>query len=784
MALRSSVLTSSPNSVLHRERSASPGRPGRFVVRLLGGGTRAGFVLLLLLSMDCWRDYFMPPAKVRLPAYQVEGLYSEGLCVISERQELRRGYMDMEGHVVIPPRYFAAGRFSGGMAAVQETPWDSYGYIDRQGTVVIAPRFDEALAFVGELAPVRVGGRWGFIDRQGWEVVPPRFDMAFAFADGRAQVVVEGFAGFIDETGKVVVEPKYFRAEDYHEELAMVCDGRHCGFIDRDGRPAVPLIYDDAGSFAEGLAPVRQGASWGYINREGRMVVPPTFDRAAPFSEGLARVARIKDWSYDRKFGGYSGRKEFFGFINHEGREVIKTVILGTESFAEGRTRVTVPALGFTTDATDARLIDSKGAFLPGRFQTASAFREGRAVVTMYSGTTIRSYVIDRQGRPIIEMSGSYPGITDESARQNANVRYGYIDPAGRTVLEHAWIAAQPFSEGLAFVESAFKNHHRTRGYIDKTGRLTFALADTMGMPLPFTDGLALVSTSRTGPSRYGYMDRTGRMRIEFKYANAAPFHDGLAAVKLSDGLSAYDWGYIDTNGTIIIAPRFDQAGSFARGLAYVEAVTKRDGLSYTSPAVINRHGDVVVDKPFIIEWSRAFFGVPSLEQFRDRQQMVFDDLLIPRQEGPTRGYMDVANRLVISGARFQTLGVFREGRAAVSIGGRFGYIDTAGKVVIEPQFATGGPFHEGYAMVRDDAGRTGYVRLDGTWAIEPLWLQEAYPFSAGRARVRLNGQYGFLDRTGRFAIPPRYLRADDFHEGLAATALAAPPRLPAESGD
>jgi hypothetical protein len=117
-------------------------------------------------------------------------------------------------------------------------------------------------------------------------------------------------------------------------------------------------------------------------------------------------------------------------------------------------------------------------------------------------------------------------------------------------------------------------------------------------------------------------------------------------------------------------------------------------------------------------------------------------------------------------------MGVFREGRAPVSIGGRYGYIDNSGSVVVEPRFAAAGPFHEGFAAVRDEAGRTGYIRPDGTWAIEPLWFEEAHPFAAGRARVRLNGHYGFLDATGLFAIPPRYLRADDFHEGLAATAL------------
>ena len=235
----------------------------------------------------------------------------------------------------------------------------------------------------------------------------------------------------------------------------------------------------------------------------------------------------------------------------------------------------------------------------------------------------------------------------------SGSVRYGYIDPAGRTVLKHVWITAQPFSEGLAFVESPFENRRHTRGYVDATGKLVLAVPDQICMALPFTDGLAMVAKCQDGPSRYGYMDRTGQMRIGFKYANAAPFRDGLAAVKFSDGLSAYDWGYIDTNGTVVIAPRFKDAGSFAKGVAYVEAVTNGN---WIIPAVINRTGAVVVDKPFLFEWSSALFGVPSLEQFRKRQQMVFDDLLIPRCEGTVRGYVDIANRLVIQGKRFQTM--------------------------------------------------------------------------------------------------------------------------------
>ena len=123
---------------------------------------------------------------------------------------------------------------------------------------------------------------------------------------------------------------------------------------------------------------------------------------------------------------------------------------------------------------------------------------------------------------------------------------------------------------------------------------------------------------------------------------------------------------------------------------------------------------------------------------------------------------------------------------AALLIGAHCRRHFTPGNLVVEPRFAMAGPFSEGLAAVRDEAGRTGYIKPDGTWAVEPLWLEEAHPFAAGRARVKLNGRFGYLDATGRFVIPPQYLRADDFREGLAVTAIpapskAAPPAPPVE---
>ena len=733
-------------------------------------------VVLIILVSGCAREDVMPRAKAQLSGYQVESRYSEGLALIRERETLRRGYMDMDGRLVIPTRFIEAGLFSEGLAPAKEGIADDYGYIDRQGRTAIKPGFDAALPFAGSLAPVRVEAKWGYIGRDGAFRVPPRFDDAFAFSGERARVIVDGLAGFIDQAGSFIAEPAYYRAGDFRDGLALVCGRTRCGFIDRSGRVAIDLRFDDAGSFSEGLAPVREGDLWGYIDRSGKTIIPPSYDQASGFSDGLARVARIKDGSSSRRFGGYTGRAPFFGFIDRTGKTVIETVIHGVEPFAGGLAVVRVPARGFTTDAYDVRLIDTRGEFLPGRFGLAGGIAEGRAVVSVGD----RSYVIDDKGNPLIELDPSYPGDPASAARHVPGGRYGFIDPSGRPALEHAYASAQPFSEGLAFVEGPWSHGSRRRGYIDAGGRMVIGIPDSVAQAFPFSGGRALVSERREGKLQYGYLNRAGGMSIPARYANAGPFTGGLAAVKLSHDIGAQDWGYIDDRGTEVIAPRFKAAGSFDRGLAYVEWVTEE---GYITGAVIDAKGGVAVDKPFLMDLSRALFGVPSLEQHRLRTGLSFGDGLIPRLDGVERGYVDRSGRLAISDPRFLHLGLFAEGRAPVLIqggsadDGEWGYIDTQGRVLGDLRFAGAGPFSEGLAVVRDRAGRTGFITPDGAWAVEPLWLEDARPFKGGRALIRLNGRFGYLDPAGRFAVPPRYVRAESFSEGLAVTAVAAPRR-------
>jgi hypothetical protein len=104
------------------------------------------------------------------------------------------------------------------------------------------------------------------------------------------------------------------------------------------------------------------------------------------------------------------------------------------------------------------------------------------------------------------------------------------------------------------------------------------------------------------------------------------------------------------------------------------------------------------------------------------------------------------------------------------------GYIDSTGKIVIQPTLPTGdtyGEFHEGLVAVKDDHGYR-YLDRSGTVVLHTdAWL--AFDFSEGLAPAsQYDGlpKWGFIDRTGRFVVPPHYWGVDPFSEGLARVSV------------
>ena len=170
--------------------------------------------------------------------------------------DLRHGYIDRAGAVVIAPTYYKAGDFDADKRLAPVGLYDpaamfdegEWLFIDRAGNParLAGVELAEAGAFSEGWAPVQIGRRWTYTDGQRLLATDkPRWYWAGAFQNGHAMVGGDGFA-FINIRGEVV---KTLASEavcwlDYQRFregliLALLADdARGCGHNRRAGDEA------------------------------------------------------------------------------------------------------------------------------------------------------------------------------------------------------------------------------------------------------------------------------------------------------------------------------------------------------------------------------------------------------------------------------------------------------------------------------------------------------------------------------------------------------------------
>jgi hypothetical protein len=325
--------------------------------------------------------------------------------------------------------------------------------------------------------------------------------------------------------------------------------------------------------------------------------------------------------------------------------------------------------------------------------------------------------------------------------------KWGYINRAGEVVIKPQYDSAELFSEGLAFVrypnrEKPLKPGETTpelvlgAGFIDESGKVVLELESPFYLAGDgFFDGLTKFWTWESGRGNlYGYIDKSGTVKIKPQFGYAYEFVEGLAAVCVDQNC-----GFIDKTGAFVIAAKYRVAFPFSDGFAVV-------GMNHDQVGFINKSGELVIEPQF-----GNLIGT-----------MFSEGLSAVAYPNGKFGYLDNQGVLVIP-MQFDLALPFSEGLAAVSIKGKWGYIDKSGKFVIEPQFRGAGSFSEGLAAVGSEPGLmrteltgvgTGYIDKTGKMAIK-LGFDTASSFVDGVAKVYVDGRMGYIDKKGNYIWNP-----------------------------
>lgn len=312
---------------------------------------------------------------------------------------------------------------------------------------------------------------------------------------------------------------------------------------------------------------------------------------------------------------------------------------------------------------------------------------------------------------------------------RDANDKWGFIDRTGNFRIAPKYAGANEFSDGVAYV-FFWEGEKRRNGIVDPHGR--FTLLETNDYEVAFHDGLARFQTPGGQERKFGYLDKSGRVVILPQFWDSGGFSEGRAWVEV---LKDHEWlyGFIDKTGRFVVAPQFtQQPGDYTEGLARVQG---KHALGF-----IDRKGNFVIPEEFRqldMSFSEGLVAAVSVKDpprgvYLDRSGKVV--LEIPLWHERTR------RQLEFSGLRWSLEAPFSEGLAPVLSFNKIGFIDRAGKLVLEPLFRETKGFAEGLAGVK-------IIGSDGNY----VW--------------------GYIDRTGKFAIEARFNQVQSFAGGLAHVA-------------
>lgn len=346
--------------------------------------------------------------------------------------------------------------------------------------------------------------------------------------------------------------------------------------------------------------------------------------------------------------------------------------------------------------------------------------------------------------------------------------KYGYIDETGSFIVDPKFDEAWSFIRGSAIVKEKGKY-----GMIGKDG--AYIIVPKFDSVIPFSASCCIFEKD----SLFGVMaNGSGAVIMQPQFERVFYYTEKLCVVQKGKAL-----GIVNSEGKMVcplvmqdfhqmfgpaaIAVQQDTSDEVSMLLALIQ------GGGGSKLGLINRNGELIVQPKYdeIFDDLPMGYYYPFLKSPDAPEDTVLSDGPAPVPPGKY-GIIDTTGKIICE-PQFEELPVYGDGMFRVRIGEKYGYANEHGTVVIAPAYDYAVAFSEGKAIV-SKGSKSSIIDKSGKVLVADLGPGGGiYRFHSGLARCRsLDGQYGFLDETGKRVIPPQFDVADDFDNNRAIVSL------------
>ena len=470
------------------------------------------------------------------------------------------------------------------------------------------------------------------------------------------------------------------------QQLIIAGTDSMCTLIDVNKNTFVDIsICSEISSVSENGIVCYRGENnrYGYIRKDGTDIATPQFSAAEPFSEGLAAVGvGTSSW-------GYGGA---WGFIDESGKIVIDLEYTEVEPFDEN---------GYAKVKMDAHKV-----------------KEGNLYVSYDEGWGL----IDRSGKRIIEPN--WYGIYYSNSWSSSP---DYLDQGTIRVSKRYY--------------TKYNNSYSKYGLFDTDGNMIFQpIYGHIGLE---SEGLRLVYVLAEGEANYpsvtaGWVDSNGKMKIDL--------------IKL--GIDAPSSGGEFKNGCAVLS--YWKKNGWSRDICYL---------------VINSTGQILWQGQDE-DWNASQDGEGNIYIYhgdyrkKDSEQYFStkDGVMIPTTKLATSWgkdtkqseNKDTVNLETPFYQQFATVYDFSEeaiARVSLNSKGPYGFVSSLEQIVVDPIYDDARDFQNGYAVVKVN-GKWGCIDTNGRMIIDAQYMDISSISSYGTLFVQNDNEaYSLIDLNGNIIL-------------------------------
>ncbi|HEY8400214.1 MAG TPA: WG repeat-containing protein, partial [Cytophagaceae bacterium] len=708
------------------------------------------------------------------------------------KRNYKWGFIDSKGEIKINPQFDYVQEFEGRYSKVLIA--HKQGLIDTTGNLIIPAQYEELRVLKDSLFTYKKGNYWGLINIYNEELLSAKFDQIDTFRFPLLKLVLNNKSGLYNYRKDLLLTPIYDTIKPLNSELTYIINENKQGVVNDSLSKVLSAQYEKIVVLNSNAVLYQKNGLWGVSDKKGRIVLQPIYKN---YRASFDNFIQLQNESLLWELYSVDQKK----VINDQGYDAYHFLS---------------PDLLITINGVKKGLITSSGTIIQEPVWDDVWTEEGENVIRVKQNELIG--FLSKIGKLLVSPQYTFlSDFRDDVAVVFKDNKYGLINSKGKVLTQPVYVNIEP-------ADLAYK-------CISSDNGMDYISYDE--------DGNFIEKINYKNYRSISIYQRNQNSQVQFnRFRSVGPSKFGW--VRNYAGL----WGWKDSTGKFKVKPAYndiqvDSASGLTLVMIRVRNVDKRRSVSFDSQLItkyglVNHNNGVIVINPIFLnivvdDFKTGLYARCILESGKYA--------LISRTGNFIHGYEYKDKGRLVRG-KIGYIGVFQNGVARINLdgtivytgyreeevipaiaphskyrqiscsGGKWGYIDMNGKIIIEPEYDYARDFFNDKAIVKKGKkygvitkensfvltpdydfidylegsdnklfrltnikNKYGYLTKEGKVIVNPGFEKAGF-FREGLASVRDENKWGYIDTSGVLVISPEYEKVSEFNEGLAAVMI------------